>query len=251
MKKIRRLFVSKKEHICPNFIRISLTGQDLIDFPEHEKGGYVKLMFPNLSSKDKSYFYRPYTIRKFCKTNLELVIDFANHKGNKGMATNWAQNTNLGANVLVSGPGPKQNIPKNADWVLFVGDMSALPAISAYLEDLDCNTEGIAVIEVLGKKDKIILKKPKNFEIFWNINTSGLAKDSKLFEKVSSLEFLQGNPYIWVACEFSNMRKIRNYFQSKQNIDRKLMYVSSYWKTGLDQEAHKEIKKTDAIKWKS
>ena len=250
MKKIRKLFVSKKEQICPNLLRITLTGQDLIDFPEQEKGGYVKLMFPNLSSNDQSYLHRPYTIRNFCKTNLELVIDFANHKGNKGLATHWAQNTNLGDNILISGPGPKQNIPQNADWILFIGDMSALPAISTYLEDLDQNTEGIAVIEVLEEKDKISLKKPQNFEIYWITNSSGFPKDSKLFEKVSSFEFLQGNPYIWVACEFNNMKKIRNYFQNQKKIDRNFMYVSSYWKAGLDQEAHKMMKKADAINWK-
>ena len=27
------------------------------------------------------------------------------------------------------------------------------------------------------------------------------------------------------------------------------MYISSYWKLGLDQEEHKLIKKEDSVKW--
>ena len=46
------------------------------------------------------------------------------------------------------------------------------------------------------------------------------------------------------------MKKIRNYFQNQKKIDRNFMYVSSYWKAGLDQEAHKMMKKADAINWK-
>ena len=249
MKRIRKLKVLDKKKISNNLLRIILTGNDLKDFPENEKGGYVKLLFPKSKINGEEFFQRPYTIRNFRKSNLELDIDFANHTGNKGLATRWAYNAKPGENIIISGPSSKPKARENVDWLLFVGDMSALPAISTYLEDLSKNTLGKAIIEILDNSDKIDLVKPKNFEIIWSINKGGVIENSDLVKNVYSLEWLKGTPYVWVACEFNSMKVLRNYFQSEKKINKNEMYISSYWKSGENQETHKKIKQKDNLIW--
>ena len=249
MKRIRKLKVLDKKKISNNLLRIILTGNDLKDFPENEKGGYVKLLFPKSKINGEEFFQRPYTIRNFRKSNLELDIDFANHTGNKGLATSWAYSVKPGESIVISGPSSKPKVRENVDWLLFVGDMSALPAISTYLEDLGKNTLGKAIIEILDNSDKINLVKPKNFEIIWSINKGGLIENSDLVKNVYSLEWLKGTPYVWVACEFNSMKVLRNYFQSEKKINKNEMYISSYWKSGENQETHKKIKQKDNLIW--
>ena len=45
------------------------------------------------------------------------------------------------------------------------------------------------------------------------------------------------------------MKILRNFFQKNKKIGKNEMYISSYWKLGLDQEEHKLVKKEDSVKW--
>ena len=123
--------------------------------------------------------------------------------------------------------------------------MSAIPAISVNLEMLPRNACGIVILEILSNQDKIKLRKPENININWVIN-----QESNLLESVSNFKWLRGTPYVWVACEFSKMKSLRNFFQiKKKKIEKKNMYISSYWKFGLNQEKHKILKKNDSERW--
>ena len=73
MKRIRKLKVLDKKKISNNLLRIILTGNDLKDFPENEKGGYVKLLFPKSKINGEEFFQRPYTIRNFRKSILKTA----------------------------------------------------------------------------------------------------------------------------------------------------------------------------------
>ena len=135
------------------------------------------------------------------------------------------------------------------DWFFFIGDLSALPAISVNLEALNKHTRGIIIIEILSPDDRIIVSKPKNFSIYWVLNTEPYKKNSLLLDKIKKTIWLEGNPFIWVACEFSNMKNIRDFFFSECKINKEQIYISSYWKVGSDQEQHKDFKKADNNNW--
>ncbi len=231
-------------------LRITFSSEDLSNFPENHKGGYIKFLFTCREKKSNEKLVRPYTIRNFRKKKLELDIDFAKHVSKSGYASEWAFNAKTGDEILISGPSPRQTINTNADWFFFVGDMSALPVISTYLEDLNENSKGYAVLEILSNSDKIKLKKPKGFEIKWVVNKQS-SNSYKLYNEITKINWYKGIPYIWVACEFKVMKNLREYFQIEKKINKKEMYISSYWKSGINQEDHKIIKKKDAIDWNS
>jgi len=245
MKRIRNIKITNISQLSPNMKRITFHSKDFFDFPENEDGGYVKLLFKQESSDNS--FLRPYTIRSFRKNKLELDIDFSYHFGNQGYATKWASHAKIGDEILISGPGLKKPINENSDWFFFVGDMTALPAIACYLERIPKSAIGFVVLEIISKDDKIELVKPKNIKIKWVVKSK--QNPSVLEDAVKEINWLNGKPYVWVACEFNKMRNLRNFFQKDKKISKNEMYISSYWKLGLDQEKHKLVKKEDSVEW--
>lgn len=248
MKKIRKIVVNKILQLSQNMKRITFTGEDLKDFPENEDGGYVKFLFERKDESSKENLVRPYSIRAFRKNSLEIDIDFSNHFGDQGYATKWANKTKIGDEIFISGPGPKQNLNLELDWFLFAGDMTALPSISVHLERFPRNTSVIAVIEVLSENDIIPLNKTKKTQIKWIVKSK--KNEQNFINTVTNIEWLDGEPFIWVACEYSKMVQLRNFFFKQRNINKENIYISSYWKMGLNQEEHKNLKKKDSIAWK-
>ncbi len=249
MKRIRNIKITNIHQISLNMKRITFSSKDLHDFPENENGGYIKFLFKKKPSDKDNSLARPYTIRNFRKDKLELDIDFSYHSGDKGYATEWAYKAQIGDKISISGPGSKQLIKNDSHWFFFVGDMTALPAISSYLEELPDDSIGFAVIEITSTNDKIDLKKPKQIKIKWVIKSDNNKNIDSLLDAVKEVKWLDKKPYVWVACEFSKMKCLREYFQKEKRICKNEMYISSYWKSGLDQEEHKIIKKEDSVKW--
>jgi len=42
------------------------------------------------------------------------------------------------------------------------------------------------------------------------------------------------------------MKKIRQSLKQNRNVDKSHLYISSYWRKGLQEEEHKVVKKDDA-----
>ena len=249
MKRIRNIKITKIHQLSPNMKRLTFSSQDLHDFPEDQNGGYIKFLFKKKPSDKDNSLARPYTIRNFRKHKLELDIDFSYHPGDSGFATKWAYKAKIGDTISISGPGSKQLISNNSNWFFFVGDMTALPAISSYLEELPIDSTGFAVIEITSVNDKVELKKPKHMNIKWVVKSEKNKNIDNFLNAVREVKWLDNKPYVWVACEFTKMKSLRDYFQKEKRILKNEMYISSYWKIGLDQEEHKVVKKEDSLKW--
>jgi NADPH-dependent ferric siderophore reductase len=254
-RKLRNVAVKKKYDLTPNMLRIILTGEELKDFPEGQESAYVKLLFVSNSDKPTK---RTYTIRKFDLSSLELTLDFVVHDVNNaalkgehsGPAISWAQNVEIGEQITIDGPGPTKLIDRDADWFFLAGDMTALPAISANIEQLPANAKGHVVLEILTEADKYPINAPKDINIHWVINAQPSQKNSILIDAVKKIKWLDGAPHIWVASEFDAMRGLRRYFketfaEKNLSINRGQIYASSYWKMGEADEGNKVAKKND------
>ena len=163
-------------NLCPHMKRITLGGEPLSDFPEGQESGYVKVLFEkdpesNTSSNQKdSFLMRSYTIRSYRASSQELDLDFVLH-GDTGHTSRWATGAKAGDRISVAGPGPKKLADEDADWYLFVGDLTSLPAISVNLEQLDRAAKGFALLEVISPDDEIQIDAPDNIEIQWILNS--------------------------------------------------------------------------------
>lgn len=237
----RQLVVIAKRQVTPNMLRVTLGGPGMAAFPEDQASAYIKLRVPDTSAGRE--VVRTYTVRSH-RTD-EIDVDFALHE-DCGPATLWALNAQAGDSILVGGPGPRKLVHPEADWYLLVGDMTALPAISGTLELLPDTAIGTAVIEVMDEADVQDLRKPTHLTIEWVINPRSGHDSAPLIERVKSVEWIEGQPSVWAACEFASMRQLREYFRTERGLGTGHLYISSYWKAGSTEETHKLAKREDA-----
>ena len=146
----RILEVLRTEHLTPNMKRVVLGGDTLGDFPEGYESANFKLLIPRSGQvindrrsfmdlpDDERPVVRTYTLRHFDRQRGEVVVDFMMHSDH-GPASLWADSARRGDKIGFAGPGKPKLVDFDADWFLFAGDMSALPAIAANIERLPVN----------------------------------------------------------------------------------------------------------------
>lgn len=236
----RELEVVRTAQITPNMRRITLGGSGMSTFPAEQTAAYVKLRLSHPEGERTTV--RTYTVRS--QRSGEIDVDFALHE-DSGPATRWALDAQIGDCILVAGPGPKKLVHPEADWVLLVGDMAALPAISGNIELLAQDVVGHAVIEVINESDIQELSAPEGLDIQWVINPHPGQDSHLLVDRVKSIAWRAGKPSVWAACEFSTMRQLRDYFRNTHQLGPESLYISSYWKLGSNEDAHRVAKSGD------
>ncbi|MBO9499010.1 MAG: siderophore-interacting protein [Novosphingobium sp.] len=241
----RRFEVLSAERLTPSMHRVTLGGEGMDGFPAGQQGGYLKFRVePEGSEKP---IVRTYTIRRQRADALD--VDFALHGaggGDAGPATEWALSVAGGEAILVGGPGMAKPLPEGADWYIVAGDMTALPAIGVNLEALPRDAKGVAVIEIQHEDDKQAIDAPAGVELHWLVNPRPGARPEMLADHVRSLGWREGRVYGWVASEFEAMRALRGYLREERGLGPADLYISSYWKKGASEDAHKAIKRDDA-----
>lgn len=253
----REALVSRTEKLSPNFQRIWLTGAELKDFPVDSAGDYCKLLFDQQGAPITSHRHlavltekpvlRTYTVRQFDAAIQQLIIDFVIHQGHKriGPACHWAMHTQVNDQIVIRGPAKGKTINTAAARLLFIADMASLPALSAQLEQLPPDVSGLAVIEVMHAQDRLAIACPAGIKLHWVINPLSCRNNRLLADVVMALPWPKVTHSVWAACEFSNMRLLRNYFKDVRGIAKEALYISSYWKVDCTEEQHKAIKRAD------
>ena len=238
----RTLEVRRKKLVTPHMLRVTLGGPELEGFPEDSNGGYIKLRLAEPDSDAEKPVVRTYTVRHYDVDACEIDVDFVIHESD-GPAVAWAQSCKPGDEIKVGGPGPKKLLDFEADWFLLVGDMSALPAISANIERLGPGAKGYVLLEIIHEDDKQALDSPPDLRVDWIVNSDPESPNKVLLDRVKALHWLPGRPSVWVAGEFSQSLAIRKLMKSERNVNREQMYASSYWQIGQTEDGHKVSKR--------
>ncbi|WP_111497235.1 MULTISPECIES: siderophore-interacting protein [Marinobacter] len=237
----RELEVIRTTPVTPHMLRVTLGGDNMAQFPTDQASAYIKLVFPR--GEGQRPMMRTYTIRH--QRADEIDVDFMVHD-TEGPASSWAQAAQPGDRILIGGPGARKLVDPEADWFLLAGDMTALPAMSVNLELMPADARGYAVIEVVDEADIQELDHPENVELHWVVNPTPDADGQTLLNRVRQLAWLDGEPSVWAACEFTSMRNLRKHFKQEKEVGRRSLYVSSYWKIGVSEDEHKLAKSRDA-----
>lgn len=226
--------------------QVTLGGPGLRGFPADQAGGYIKLLIkqPGLLSKP---LMRTYTIS--AQREDAIDVQFALHGQNAaGPATQWALDAKPDDTIMVGGPGPAKPLPEGFDFYLVAGDMTALPAISVNLAALPEGARGHAVIEIQDEADATPFAAPDGVKIEWIVNPEPGTKPQLLADKLRTADIPSGARIAgWAACEFSSMRELRQYLREELGLGPRELYISSYWKHGLDESAHKKVKRQDSV----
>jgi len=255
-RKPRILTVRSSRYLTPHMIRVTLTGDDLADFPEGQEGAHCKLAFPREGEsraafsahyaegrpKERLHPVRTYTVRAFRPESLELDIDFVAH-GDEGPATLWAQGAAPGDFLAFMGPGPVKLTEFHADWYLVAADMSALPVAATTLEAMPETARGVAIFEVHCEADRQEIAMPEGIEAHWLVQDAPDRPSAAQIEFIRGLSFPEGRIQTCIAGESGVIRELRLLVHAERGIDKADAYISGYWKIGLVEDQHQQARR--------
>lgn len=139
--------VVSTDMVTPSMRRIVLTSESLDRFT-YEPG--QDLMFTFAAGGE--VVRRRYTIRSFDAAAKTLELQIVAH-GN-GPGATWAESCRPGDLITGIGPRGKVVVDREADWHLFAGDATFIPAAFSMLESLPKGTQAIVLMEVGSAQDQ-------------------------------------------------------------------------------------------------
>ncbi|WP_199571941.1 siderophore-interacting protein [Streptomyces murinus] len=245
--RVRRTEVVRTTTVGAGLLRVTLGGPGTEGFEAHSPIDHVKLLFPEPDGSlrlpepdgDLLKWPRPaptsreYTVRRYDPEAGEIDIDIAPHEG--GLASGWAQRVRPGAVLHVAGPPGGLIVPPVYDRYLLVGDITALPAIARWLEDLPRDAKGWAFIEVAGAAEQIELSAPAAVEVRWLHRGDRPAGTGDALERaVTAVPVAEGERlYAWIAGEAGQIKPLRRWVRDELRLDRGDHEITGYWKRGI------------------
>lgn len=247
------LEVVRTTWVTPHLVRLTLGGPGFADFqPKDATDSYVKIFFakPELGLEPPYDLValrdtlapadlpvtRTYTVRRVDPTARTIDIDFVVH-GDEGLAGPWAAAAQPGDRVVFAGPGGAYRPDPTADWHLFAGDESAIPAIAAALEALPAEARGLAFIEIGGRDDLIDLVHPAGVQLVW-VGRSGRDETTAglLATAISGHPWPAGRVQVFAHGERESMKALRDVFLKQRALDRSQLSLSGYWAHGRTED---------------
>lgn len=235
--------------MSPTIVRIVAGGEgfsalNLNDFTD----AYVKLLFvkPELGltppydeptlretlAPEDMPVRRTYTLRWIDREQQKVAIDFVVH-GDEGLAGPWARGARPGDQFVASGAGGAYAPDPAADWHLFIGDESALPAIASALEALPKDASGLAYLQVTDDGGRIDLQAPEGVQLSWL--TGGPEVTDLLAAAVSSGPWPEGRVHVFAHGERESMKAIRALLKDRE-VPREDISLSGYWAYGRNED---------------
>ncbi|MFH9487860.1 siderophore-interacting protein [Streptomyces halstedii] len=252
---IRRVEVVRTAPVGSGLLRVTLGGEGAEGFEAHAPDEHVKLIFPEpdgtlrLPEPNGAMLRWPrpvptsreYTVRRYDPASGEIDIDIAWHDG--GLASDWASAARPGAVVHVAGPPGGLIVPPTYDRYLLAGDITALPAVARWLEEMPRTARGWAFVEVADASQEIELWAPEGVEVRWLHRGALPAGAGDALERaVTAVTVPEGERvYVWVAGEAGQIKPLRRWVRDELRLEKADYDITGYWKRGVadfDEDDH-------------
>jgi len=174
--------------------------------------------------------FRKYTVRSLDLSARTVDIDFVLHT-DAGPGSGLALSARPGDEIGVVGPGGGGL--SEADWYLFLGDETALPAIARMLEYLPDTACGKVFIEVADRNEVQAIANRSAIDVQWLLRNGAMAgSTSCLIDAVREAAFPADGTriFVWCGCEFEAFRAIRGHLRAERGLDKQEHLVVSYWR---------------------
>lgn len=147
-----------------------------------------------------------------------LVLDVVVH--DQGLVTEWVQGDCLGEVISLSEPRGSFAAPPDAEWLVLVGDLTALPAMAR-----------IAGSTPIGEV-MIWAKVPEPVPDYLPGSVTWIPDDGPdLASVVTTMAWPAGPGYFWMAGESAQMRAIRKHLMREVGMPADRYDVMGYWRS--------------------
>jgi NADPH-dependent ferric siderophore reductase len=176
---------------------------------------------------------RHYTVRSFDPASERLDIDVVLH-GAHGLGAQWAIEAEPGQTTLAFGPRGRNTIHDGADWRLFLGDETGLPAIFAMLETLPAGAVAHVILETADESDRQLATSAADVTIDW-ISRNGApaqALSQSLIDRLAAWTPPPGRGHVYLTGETSTIRRQRHDLLARGIVDKTQIFGEGYWRPG-------------------
>lgn len=211
--------------VTPRMIRVRLIGDNLAGLTA-VPGQTLKIYVPDLASA--SPVSRDYTVRDYDPARPSLDVDFVLHGA--GPAADWARRAAPGDVLEFIGPSGRYRPDPHADWHLFAGDETALPAIQAYVAMLPADARALLYIEIADAAEQQPMPGAVAPRLYWLHRGDQQPGSSTLLDDaLRAAELPPGQGRIWLAGHTPTVRRIRAHLLEQCGVDRRALYVKGFW----------------------
>jgi NADPH-dependent ferric siderophore reductase len=132
----------------------------------------------------------------------------------------------------VRGPRGRIALGPDADWHLFTGDETAIPAIFGMIEALPRGAKAFAFIEIGSDADKIPFNAAADLTLAWlSRNGAHPGPNRLLLDAVERCALPPGKGHAIIIGETSNVRAQRHNL-IERGMTREQIYSEGYWRPG-------------------
>nr|WP_042188774.1 siderophore-interacting protein [Kibdelosporangium sp. MJ126-NF4]CEL18455.1 iron-chelator utilization protein [Kibdelosporangium sp. MJ126-NF4]CTQ97938.1 iron-chelator utilization protein [Kibdelosporangium sp. MJ126-NF4] len=206
-----------------------LAGQTEPRLPDPVEGGDVRSWYVSyLSMPDELRPpMRTFTVRHHRADHQEIDVDFVVH--DDGAAQRWLRTVEPGDKVTLLGANSLYHPPAGTEWQLLIGDETAVPAISAIVEQLPPGTRAVVIADVPDAGEEL------KWDTEGDVDTTWLHRGS-LLDAVRAATLPQGQCYAWVAGEASMVRDVRRHLVGDRAFPKNTITFTGYWRVGRTEE---------------
>jgi NADPH-dependent ferric siderophore reductase len=229
-----RLRVVRNELLTPAMQEVVLFAPDLADFA-YRPGQDIMLMVDVDSGRPVR---RRYTIRAVDPARCLLTLGIVRH--GEGPGERWVQVARPGTEIEGIGPRGKIFLSPDADWHLFAGDFSALPAYLTMADSLPAGARATVILEVPGPEDQQELTGGADTSLQWLHRQGRPAGDpSALAEALTSVPLPPGTGHAYLAGEAKLVLALREAL-AERGMPAAQMSPKAYWGLGRANASHGE-----------
>ena len=227
------LEVVESEPLTPHMRRLRLTAPQLAGF-SYAPGQDLMLL---VGVERNRPVRRRYTIRALDRASRAITLDVVLH--GDGPGERWVRAASPGDKI--EGIGPRGKITTaEADWHLFVGDESALPAVFRMAESLPCGAPARVLLEIPGPEDVQELHAIASTHVTWLHRDGGLpGQPAALAAAAAEVPLPAGRGHAYLLGEARVVARLREVLAAR-GLGPDQVSPKAYWGRGRANAGHGE-----------
>jgi NADPH-dependent ferric siderophore reductase len=258
----RHATVQAVNRLTPNFVRVTVSGDDLADFRADGPADHVTVYFPDPATgiltaprwseargverpTDGLVVSREYTPRTYRPGgdghSAELDIDFFLYEGRgehgNGPASAWAADVTPGSRIAIGGPKSSLLAPSDAAHALLIADETGLPALARWVGMLpvSCRITSVVLADDEETEGYLTAQEDARSNVEWLYRFDG---PGQLEEAVHSIDILPGT-YVFAAGEARELLPVRRMLKREREVAADHRQMLGYWKRGVTNHDHR------------
>lgn len=186
---------------------------------------------------------RDYTPRRV--ENDEVDLDFVLHGA--GPAVAWARAAQPGDALWIVGPKSSIVLPEDLDWILLVGDETALPAIGRFFDERPTDAPAHAVVTIGAPTARQDLALRDGDTVSWVVAS---ATDRDVLENAVRTAIPDdGDGFAWAGAESRTLLPLRRFLSRERGLAKNRVNITGYWHADDEADAPQHPDVPSPLAW--